>query len=58
MGSNLYVTSISDIALEMGDAPFGSNLKNSDYTDFDMRFDFIAFVGNKVHEHIKNAWDY
>ena len=33
MGSNLYVTSISDIALEMGDAPFGSNLKNSDYID-------------------------
>ncbi|MBB1387474.1 restriction endonuclease subunit S [Pseudoalteromonas sp. SG45-5] len=33
MGSNLLLTSISDIALEMGDAPFGSNLKNSDYTD-------------------------
>ena len=32
--------------------------KNSDYTDFDMRFDFIAVVGDKVHEHIKNAWDY
>ena len=33
MGNNLLLTSISDIALEMGDAPFGSNLKNSDYTD-------------------------
>ncbi|MGB2739734.1 MAG: restriction endonuclease subunit S [Cognaticolwellia sp.] len=33
MESNLVSTTIADIALEMGDAPFGSNLKNSDYTD-------------------------
>tara|TARA_R110001583_G_scaffold195148_1_gene369697 strand:- start:9261 stop:10664 length:1404 start_codon:yes stop_codon:yes gene_type:complete len=32
MGSEKNLTSIANIALEMGDAPFGSNLKTSDYT--------------------------
>jgi type I restriction enzyme S subunit len=33
MESNLTSTTIAEIALEMGDAPFGSNLKSSDYVD-------------------------
>ncbi len=33
MGSELIKYKIEDIALEMGDAPFGSNLKNVDYTE-------------------------
>lgn len=33
MNSNCEMFNVEDIALEMGDAPFGSNLKNSDYTE-------------------------
>lgn len=31
--TNLKETTVEAIALKMGDAPFGSNLKNTDYTD-------------------------
>lgn len=33
MISNMQEFRVQDIALEMGDAPFGSNLKNTDYTE-------------------------
>ena len=33
MGSDLQHCVVQDIALEMGDAPFGSNLKTKDYTN-------------------------
>ena len=33
MAADFATHRIEDIAFEMGDAPFGSNLKNSDYTD-------------------------
>lgn len=32
--------------------------ENPNFESYDMRFDLLHIVGNGVHEHIENAWDF